>query len=227
MTKYVHDPKIASVQILGSSELYPIHRVFCVGRNYADHAREMGHDHREPPFFFMKPSHAVNHSQKHPYPDQTSNYHFEIELVIAIGKGGARITTEQAIDHVYGYAVGIDFTRRDLQQASKDKGRPWETGKSFDLSAPISPIKCLPKDFSIKNQRITLSVNNQVKQDSTIGAMIWSVEEIIAHLSIYFELQPGDLIFSGTPAGVGAVVTGDQLSGSVSGVGQIKIDITE
>jgi fumarylpyruvate hydrolase len=225
MIKYVHNPKIASAQILDSSKLYPVHRVFCVGRNYAEHAIEMGHDHREPPFFFMKPASAVNHEVRHPYPSATSNYHYEMELVIAIGKGGSDISTQDAMSHVFGYAVGIDFTRRDLQQEAKNKGRPWETGKAPDRSAPMSPIKPLDQGLPIKDQKITLSVNGEVKQASTIGHMIWSVEEVITHLSNYFELQPGDLIFSGTPAGVGAVVKGDQILGEVSGIGALKLEI--
>jgi len=225
MTKYIFEPNIPAAIIKDSNELFPIHRVFCVGRNYAEHAIEMGHDHREPPFFFMKPAHAINHSKKHPYPVATKNYHFEMELVVAIGSSGKDISVSSALDFVFGYACGIDFTRRDLQQEAKNKGRPWEAGKALDHSGPISEIVQLPKDFPIKDQMIRLEVNGEEKQNSTVDNMIWSVEEVISHLSSYFELQKGDLIFTGTPAGVGPVIIGDKVFGEVSGVGSIELEI--
>jgi len=205
----------------------PVRRVYCIGRNYADHAREMGHEpQREAPFFFMKPADAVGCEVREvPYPPRTAELHYEIELVVAIGRRGDNITSSSALDHVFGYAVGIDFTRRDLQKEAKSKGRPWETAKAFDHSAPISRLRLASDIGHPDSARIWLSVNDQVRQDANIADMLCNVADSIAELSTYFELQPGDLVFTGTPAGVGAVEPGDTLHGGIDGIGEIKLRI--
>ncbi|MCF8197690.1 MAG: fumarylacetoacetate hydrolase family protein [Sulfuritalea sp.] len=222
---------IPAVPVAGSTDKFPVHRIYCVGRNYAAHAREMGSDpDREPPFFFCKPADAVvpvaqNDTTDVAYPPETANYHHEVELVVAIGKGGRNISSGNANDHVWGYAAGFDMTRRDLQFALRDKGRPWELGKAFDQSAPITPI--VPAELSghPSSGRVWLAVNGKTRQEGNLSDLIWSVPETIAHLSKYFELQPGDLIFTGTPEGVGAVIMGDLLTGGVEGVGELSIRI--
>jgi fumarylpyruvate hydrolase len=222
---------IPVVPVAGASDGFPVRRIYCVGRNYAAHAREMGSDpDRDPPFFFCKPADAVvpvapGVTGAVPYPPQTANYHHEVELVVAIGKRGSNITATRANDHVWGYAVGFDMTRRDLQFALRDKGRPWELGKAFDHSAPIAPI--VPADHCGHpvRGRVWLEVNGALKQEGDLADLIWSVPETIAHLSTYFELFPGDLIFTGTPEGVGPVVKGDLVSGGVDGVGELSIRI--
>jgi len=223
-------PIVPTLSIANRDERFPVNRIFCVGRNYAAHAREMGKDpDREPPFFFMKPSNAVvdaTESASVPYPSHTSNYHHEIELVVAIGKGGRDIPVQDALAHVYGYAVGLDMTRRDLQLEARDKGRPWEFGKSFALSAPIGPIRRATDIGHLKEGRIALTVNGQPRQSSDIAKLIWSVSECIAYLSEYEALEPGDLIMTGTPEGVNAVVPGDVMVGSVEGLGQIQVSVT-
>jgi len=208
-----------SVEIKGRSELFPVHRIYCVGRNYAAHAREMGKDpEREPPFFFLKPADTLvpNHSTI-PYPPRTSNLHHEIELVIAIGRSGTNVPVAQALDYVYGYAVGNDLTRRDLQFEARDKGRPWDTGKGFDRSAPITAIAPVSGKH-LSSGRIWLTVNGEMRQQADLADLIWSVPEIIAELSTLFELRAGDLIYTGTPAGVGAVKAGDRIEGGVEGL---------
>ncbi|MCF8175552.1 MAG: fumarylacetoacetate hydrolase family protein [Burkholderiaceae bacterium] len=221
----------ASVPVAGCADSFPVRRIYCVGRNYAAHAREMGSDpDREPPFFFCKPADAVvpvaaNTTREVAYPPQTANYHHEVELVVAIGKGGSNIAGSEANEHVWGYAVGFDMTRRDLQFALRDKGRPWELGKAFDQSAPITPIVPASLCGHLQAGRIWLTVNGQTKQEGDLSDLIWSVPETIAHLSKYFELQPGDLIFTGTPEGVGAVIKGDLLVGGVDGLGELSIRI--
>jgi fumarylpyruvate hydrolase len=223
-------PIVPTLSIANRDERFPVNRIFCVGRNYAAHAREMGKDpDREPPFFFMKPSNAVvdaTESASVPYPSHTSNYHHEIELVVAISKGGRDIPVQDALSHVYGYAVGLDMTRRDLQLEARDKGRPWEFGKSFALSAPIGPIRRATDIGHLKEGRIALTVNGQPRQSSDIAKLIWSVSECIAYLSEYEALEPGDLIMTGTPEGVNAVVPGDVMVGSVEGLGQIQVSVT-
>jgi fumarylpyruvate hydrolase len=216
-----------TVEIAGSTDRYPVRRIYCVGRNYAEHAREMGHNpDRDPPFFFMKPADAVvANGGTVAYPPATSNFHYEMELVVAIGKSGAGIEKKHANDHIWGYAVGIDFTRRDLQQAAKDMGRPWDAGKGFDQSAPISAIHPASKLGHPVSGRIWLEVNGKIRQDSDISKLIWSVPEVIEHLSGLYSLEPGDLIYTGTPAGVGAVVAGDRITGGVDGVDEIAIEI--
>ena len=220
----------AVVPIVGSEDMFPVHRIYCVGRNYADHAKEMGATGREAPFFFMKPADAVlvvapDTVGVMPYPPMTRDLHHEIELVAAIGKGGSNIAAADALSHVWGYAVGLDMTRRDLQGEAKKQGRPWSTGKGFDCSAPIAPIYPISQANVTPDAVIRLSVNGEKRQEGVIGAMIWSVGETIEHLSKYFTLQPGDLIFTGTPAGVGAVQPGDTLEGSIAGLGELHVRI--
>jgi fumarylpyruvate hydrolase len=209
-----------SVEIHGRKERFPVHRIYCVGRNYAAHAREMGGDpDREPPFFFAKPADAIvpNHATI-PYPSRTSNLHHEIELVVAIGKPGTNVPVSQALDLVYGYAVGNDLTRRDLQFAARDKGRPWDTGKGFDRSAVISAIHPAADVGHPNKGRIWLQVNGEMRQQADLSELIWSVPEVISELSTLFELAPGDLIYTGTPAGVAAIKSGDRLEGGIDGV---------
>jgi fumarylpyruvate hydrolase len=216
-----------SAPVAGEAGRFPIRRVFCVGRNYADHAREMGHDpDREPPFFFMKPAWAVvGATGDIPYPPRTSDLHHEIELVVAIGTGGADITVEAATSHVYGYAVGVDLTRRDLQAEAKKMGRPWDTGKGFDASGPMGPIVPASTLGHPASGRVWLQVDGELKQEGDVNQLIWSVAEVIADLSTMFHLEPGDLIFTGTPAGVGPVGRGETIRGGVDGVGEIEFTV--
>ena len=222
--KLVLDVPQPSVAIEGSHDRFPVHRIYCVGRNYAAHAREMGADEREPPFFFAKPADAVVETGSTiPYPADTTDLHHEIELVAAIGKGGSDIAVDKAWEHVFGYAVGIDLTRRDRQAEAKKAGKPWDVAKGFDRSAPISNIR--KADARKPSGSIWLAVDGDVRQDADLDDMIWNVAEIIAHLSRSFELQPGDLIFTGTPEGVAAVERGQHLTGGVDGVGEIRLTI--
>jgi fumarylpyruvate hydrolase len=223
-------PPVVSVPILGWTERFPVHRVYCVGRNYEEHAKEMGFTGREPPFFFLKPNDSlvvVNEGQTGgmKYPSLTQNLHHEIELVVAIGVGGKNIKAADAEKHIYGYAVGLDMTRRDLQNDMKKQGRPWCIGKAFDESGPIGPIT--PKDMAgdVNHAEISLQVNGVDRQRSTVSKLIWNIAETIEHLSAAWELQAGDLIFTGTPEGVAAVVPGDRLVGQVAGLGSLTIDI--
>ncbi len=204
---------------------FPVRRIYCVGRNYAAHAREMGHDpDREPPFFFMKPADALTKDGSTiPYPPATTELHHEVELVVALAKGGADIPEEKALECVFGYTVGLDMTRRDLQSDAKGKGRPWDTGKGFDHSAPIGALGAAADVGHPTNARISLSVNGDNRQDSNINQMIWNVPETIAYLSGLFELQPGDIIFTGTPDGVSAVEPGDRLECSIKGIAALSI----
>lgn len=213
-------PVVPSLPVVGDSKRFPVNRIYCVGRNYADHAREMGHDpDREPPFFFMKPATAiVTDGQTMAYPALSKDVHHELEMVVALGKGGANIPADQALDHVWGYGLGLDMTRRDLQGEAKKMGRPWDTGKAFDQSAPCSALVPVSQCGHLSKGRIYLTVNGQVKQDGDLAMMIWNVPETIAYLSTLFTLMPGDLIFSGTPAGVAAVQRGDVLEGHVDGL---------
>jgi fumarylpyruvate hydrolase len=217
----------ATVAVEETADLFPVHRIYCVGRNYAEHAREMGHDpDREPPFFFCKPADAVvaNDSQI-PYPMVTDNLHHEIEQVVAIGKAGVNIPAAQALDHVYGYAVGIDLTRRDLQGVAKKMARPWDSGKAFDNAAPCSAIRPASKIGHPASGRVWLAINGDLRQEGDLNQLIWSVPEIIEYLSGLWELQPGDLIMTGTPAGVGAIERGDRITGGVEGIGEISVQI--
>ena len=219
MIEYVFvPPPIPSVEIAGSNQRFPVHRIYCVGRNYADHVREMGSDVKEPPVFFTKPADAIVASGVAvPYPPRTENFHYEVELVIAVGGAGRNIPAAQALDHVFGYSVGNDLTRRDLQGTAKKKGLPWDTGKAFDRSAPIGAIR--PASLGHVNQgAIWLKLNGETQQQSDIKEMIWSVPEIIAELSTLFELRAGDLIYTGTPAGVGPLKPGDRIECHIDGL---------
>lgn len=228
MTDFVFTPPPqASVAMAGEAARFPVRRIFCVGRNYAAHAREMGKDpDREPPFFFTKPADAVVDSGATiPYPPETANFHYEIELIVAIGGGGADIRPESALDHVFAYGVGIDLTRRDLQFEARDKGRPWDWGKAFDRSAPIAPLHRVANVGHPAKGRIWLAVNGAVKQDADLAELIWPVPDIISILSRSMTIRPGDLIMTGTPAGVGAIVPGDKVTGGIEGLGEIAIAI--
>jgi len=223
---YVFDaPPQASVAVQGTDNRFPVRRIFCVGRNYEAHAREMGNDPtREPPFFFTKPADAVIDAPcEMPYPSLTENLHHEIELVIAIGKGGSDIEVADVDAHIWGAAVGLDMTRRDLQGEAKKMGRPWDWGKAFDHSAPMGAIKPIAQVPSLEQGRIWLAVNGEVRQDADIADLIWPVREHIATLSRAMALAPGDLVMTGTPAGVGAVVSGDVITGGVEGVGTLEV----
>ena len=214
-----------SLPIVGSEQRFPVGRIYCVGRNYADHAREMGHDpDREPPFFFMKPANAVvPNDSTIAYPVGTADCHHEIELVVAIGTGGSNIAPDKALDHVWGYGVGLDMTRRDVQGQAKKMGRPWEMGKSFDESAPMTALSAASRISHPAKGAIWLKVNGELRQQGDLAMQIWNVQEQIAYLSNLVTLQPGDLIMTGTPAGVGPVHKGDQLEGHVDGVGDLRI----
>ena len=218
-------PPQATVPVAGTADLFPVHRIYCVGRNYAAHAREMGGDpDREPPFFFMKPADAVvMDGATIPFPMGTMDLHHEIEMVVAIGMAGKQIKEADALDHVFGYAIGIDMTRRDLQALMRKDGRPWDIGKGFDRAAPIGTIQPVGKIGHPEKNRIWLKVNGEIRQDSTVDHMIWNVAETIAYLSGLFELAPGDLIYSGTPEGVGPVQAGDKLEGGLDGAGTVTI----
>jgi len=213
--------------VAGTDERFPVHRIYCVGRNYAKHAREMGMDpDREPPFFFAKPADAlVANGTPVPYPSRTANLHHELELVVAIGTGGRDISLANALAHVYGYAVGLDLTRRDLQAAARDQGRPWDVAKGFDHSAPVSAIRPAAEMGHPEQGAIWLDVNGETRQRANLSEMIWSVPEIVAELSTYFELRPGDLVFTGTPEGVGPVRRGDSLVGGIDGLETLRITI--
>lgn len=218
---------LPSVPVEGDSKRFPVRRIYCVGRNYAAHAREMGFDpDREPPFFFCKPADAiVQNGGVVPYPPQTKNLHYEFELVVAIGKQGANIPEARALEHAWGYACGLDMTRRDVQIAARDKGRPWDMGKGFDHSAPCSALLPASRIGHVSEGRIELKVNGQVKQSSDLKMMIWNIPETISYLSGLVELFPGDLIYTGTPEGVGPVVKGDRLEGTIDKVGKLSITI--
>jgi fumarylpyruvate hydrolase len=225
---YVFTPAdVPSVAVAGSTERFPVHRVYCVGRNYAAHAREMGSNpDREPPFFFTKPANAlVANDSTIPYPPRTANLHHEIELVVALGSGGKNVSVAHAPSLIYGYAVGNDLTRRDLQNDAKDKGRPWDTGKAFDHSAPITAITPVSQSGHLSKGKIWLKVNGDTRQEGDIADLIWSVPEVIAELSTLFELKAGDLIFTGTPAGVSAVKSGDRIEGGVEGLATLVTTI--
>lgn len=223
----ISPPDQASLAVQGTEDRFPIRRIFCVGRNYEAHAREMGKDPtREAPFFFTKPADAaVDTPFRMPYPKLTEDLHHEIELVIAIGKGGSDIAESDVMDHVWGAAVGIDMTRRDLQAEAKKMARPWDWSKGFDHSAPIGPIKRIADVPSVEEGRIWLAVNGEVRQDADLTDLIWSVREHVAILSQAMEIAPGDLIMTGTPAGVGQIVQGDVITGGVDGIGELEVTI--
>jgi len=227
MTFVFTPPSQPSVAIAGSDQRFPVRRIFCVGRNYADHVREMGNDPKsEPPLFFSKPADAVVESGAViAYPSNTSNLHHEVELVVAIGKGGSNIGESAALDHVWGYGVGVDLTRRDRQAEAKKAGTPWDTAKGFDHSAPLSALTPVADAGDVLNARIWLSVNGETRQDSNIGGMIWSVPEIIATISQWWELKAGDLIFTGSPEGVSAIAAGDVIACGVDGLAPLTVSI--
>jgi fumarylpyruvate hydrolase len=230
---FLFDPApLVSLPIKGEERRFPVHRVYCVGRNYAEHAKEMGFTGREPPFFFLKPADALlfvpeGKTGQMAYPSLTQNLHHEVELVVAIGKGGRNIPAAQALEHVYGYALGLDMTRRDLQNDMKKQGRPWCIGKAFDQSAPIGPLVPATQLSHIEQADISLHVNGELRQSSQISQLIWNVAETIEHLSAAWTLMPGDLIFTGTPEGVGAVVHGDQISARITGLPTLNLVISD
>lgn len=230
---YVFEPSpVVSLPVQGSPQQFPVRRVYCVGRNYAEHAKEMGFTGREPPFFFLKPADALlviaqGATGRMPYPSLTQNLHHEIELVVAIGKGGRNIAAVQALSHVFGYAVGLDMTRRDLQNDMKKQGRPWCIGKAFDHSAPIGPLVRAAQVPDIDQARICLHVNGATQQDSQTSQLIWTIAETIAHLSTAWTLMPGDLIFTGTPEGVGPVQVGDEMVGQITGLPDLRVTISD
>lgn len=220
----------AVLAVVGTDAVFPVRRVYCVGRNYAEHAREMGETGREDPFFFAKPADAImnvadGQTGVMPYPSRTQNLHHEVELVVALSQGGRDLTPEQAAACIWGYAIGLDMTRRDLQGEAKKAGRPWETGKGFDHAAPIGPLHPATQTGVLSSGSISLSVNAAPRQQGDLSDMIWSVPEALAYLSTLFELKAGDLVFTGTPAGVGAVKSGDLISASIVGLGTLQVRI--
>ncbi len=223
-------PAVA-VPVAGTDQAFPVHRIYCVGRNYAAHAREMGFDpNREPPFFFCKPADAIVYvapgtTGSFPYPSETKNCHYEMELVAAIGTGGSDIPVARALEHVYGYALGLDMTRRDLQIRMRDMGRPWDIGKAFDHAAPIGPIHRASEVGHLAKGAIWLKLNGESRQNADLSDLIWSVAETVAYLSKFFALVPGDLIYTGTPEGVGAVVKGDRIEGGIAGLGEFEVAV--
>jgi fumarylpyruvate hydrolase len=223
-------PAIVSVPVLGRAERFAVNRIYCVGRNYEEHAKEMGFTGREPPFFFLKPANTIvvvnaGETATVPYPSLTKNYHHEIELVACIGKGGKNIKAADAMQRIFGYAVGLDMTRRDLQGEMKKAGRPWCIGKAFDHSAPIGPITPAAQAGDIVNAELSVQVNGADRQRSNVSKLIWNMAETIEHLSAAWELKPGDLIYTGTPEGVGAVVAGDTMVGAVAGLQSITVKV--
>ena len=227
MTYVIDPPRQATLPIEGSKELFPVHRIYCIGRNYAEHAKEMGHDpNKEPPFFFQKNPDNLRTDGLFPYPSGSKNVHFEIELIVALKSGGINIEAKDALSHVWGYGVGLDMTRRDLQNAAKDLGRPWEVGKAFEHSAPSTALFPASKIGHPTKGAIWLDVNGVRKQTGDLAQMIWDIPGQIAYISSLFELRAGDIIMTGTPSGVGAIVKGDKLHGHVDGVGDLRVDVT-
>lgn len=227
MTLLFPPPAQIAVPVRGSDQMFPVHRIYCVGRNYAAHAVEMGHDpDKEPPFFFQKnPDNLVLGGGAFPYPTGSSDVHHEIELVVALGAGGTDIPVERALDAVFGYAVGLDMTRRDLQGEAKKMGRPWEIGKAFEHSAPCTDIVPASAIGHPESGAVRLTVNGETRQEGDLNQLIWKVPEMVSYLSRFFTLQPGDLIFSGTPSGVGPVVRGDRLMGHIAGIGELATTV--
>ena len=230
MLSVIQNPPRIALSVAGCDDLFPVRRVYCVGRNYAAHAREMGTDpDREPPFFFMKPADALQvvgaEPAEHPYPPRTENYHFEVEMVAALGTGGHDIPVAAALHCVYGYAIGLDMTRRDLQDEAKRTARPWDLGKAADFSGPIGPLHPAGRIGHPDRGAVTLSVDGAVRQKGDLSEMIWSVAEQVSYLSAYFTLQPGDLIFTGTPSGVGPVRRGERMVAAIEGLGAIALDV--
>ncbi|MEM1360298.1 MAG: fumarylacetoacetate hydrolase family protein [Pseudomonadota bacterium] len=222
----VETPPVTSIPVAGTSDRFPVRRVYCIGRNYADHTIEMGGDpDREPPFFFQKNPNNLDHSGEFPYPPKSNDVHHEMEMLVALGRGGTNIPLEAALDHVYGYGISLDMTRRDLQGEAKKTRRPWEIGKAFERSAPIGPIYPASDIGHPDSGAIALEVNGETRQQGDLNQMIWKVPEMVSYLSDYFELAPGDIILSGTPAGVGPVQVGDTLVGTIDGLGSLTVKV--
>jgi len=227
MAKFaIQVPPTVALPVAGSEELFPVRRVYCIGRNYAAHAIEMGHDpDREPPFFFQKNADNLDASGEFPYPAKTSDVHHEVEMAVMLKSGGENIPVDQALSHVFGYALSLDMTRRDLQGEQKKMGRPWEIGKAFERSAPVGTIHTVDEVGHLDQGRVELTVNGEIKQQGDLNQMIWKVPEMIAYLSDYFELAAGDVILSGTPSGVGPVIKGDVIEVSIDGLGSMKVPV--
>ena len=230
MSSVIPFPKAAALAVAGSTAQFPVRRIYCIGRNYAEHAREMGFTGREEPFFFCKPADALLNVADGTvgdmaYPPKTSNLNYEVELVVALQSGGRELTPEQAADCIWGYALGLDMTRRDLQGEAKKQGRPWEIGKAFDQSAPIGPLHPVTTTGPLTAGSITLDVNGQRQQTGDLSDMIWNPAEAIAYLSTFFELKAGDIVFTGTPEGVGAVVPGDTMHCAIAGLGELQVKV--
>ncbi len=222
----IKQPEIASLPVAGTDAVFPVRRIYCIGRNYAAHTVEMGGDpDREEPFFFQKNADNLDTSGQFPYPPHSSDVHHEVEMAVALGSGGTNIPLSEALDHVFGYGVSIDMTRRDLQGIAKKTGRPWEIGKAFERSAPAGPLRPASDIGHPDHGRIELKVNGEVKQEGDLDHMIWKVPEMISHLSEYFELAAGDVILSGTPSGVGPVVKGDQIEATIDGLGSLSVTV--
>ncbi|OWJ76710.1 fumarylacetoacetate hydrolase family protein [Haematobacter missouriensis] len=224
-TYVIPAPRPATLPVAGETALFPVRRVYCVGRNYAEHAREMGHSGKEPPFFFQKNPDNLTTEGVFPYPSRTADLHHEVELVVALAKGGRDIPAVEALDHVYGYGIGLDMTRRDLQAEAKKAGRPWEAAKAADYSAPVSPLHPVAEVGHPDHGAITLTVDGELRQSGDLADQIWSVADVIAHLSGLFELAPGDLIMTGTPAGVGAVQRGQVMIAAIEGLGVLEVRV--
>ena len=222
----IEKPSVVALPVAGTDAVFPVRRVYCIGRNYAAHAIEMGHDpDRELPFFFQKNADNLDASGEFPYPPHSSDVHHEVEMAVALKSGRPNIPLDQALEHVFGYGVSIDMTRRDLQGQAKKLGRPWEIGKAFERSAPAGPIHSVAEVGHLDHGRIELKVNGDVRQEGDLNQMIWKVPEMISHLSEYFELAPGDIILSGTPAGVGPVAKGDRIEALVEGIGSLVVSV--
>ena len=228
MTQYaIETPPVVALPVAGQDTLFPVRRIYCIGRNYAAHAIEMGHDpDREDPFFFQKNPNNLSTSEAFPYPPHTSDVHHEAEMLVALKTGGTNIPVSSALDHVFGYGLALDMTRRDLQGIAKKAGRPWEIGKAFEQSAPCGPIHTVEEVGHPDQGRVELKVNGEVRQEGDLNQMIWKVPEMISYLSEYFELAPGDVILSGTPSGVGPVVKGDTMELSIDGLGSLTVTVT-
>ena len=228
MTQYaIETPPVVALPVAGQDTMFPVRRIYCIGRNYAAHAIEMGHDpDREDPFFFQKNPNNLSTSDAFPYPPHTSDVHHEAEMLVALKTGGTNIPVSSALDHVFGYGLALDMTRRDLQGIAKKAGRPWEIGKAFEQSAPCGPIHTVEEVGHLDQGRVELKVNGEVRQEGDLNQMIWKVPEMISYLSEYFELAPGDVILSGTPSGVGPVVTGDTMELSIDGLGSLTVTVT-
>ena len=227
MTRYVLEPAAqVTLPVRGTDKFFPVRRIYCIGRNYADHAIEMGGDpDKEPPFFFQKNSQNVDISGEFPYPKHSSDVHFEMEMVVALKSGGADIAEASALDHVYGYGLGLDMTRRDLQGQAKKTGRPWEIGKAFERSAPMSTLVPVSELGHLNQGRIALEVNGEIRQEGDLNQMVWKVPEMISYLSRFYDIAAGDLIMSGTPAGVGAINRGDVMVGSIANLGSLTVTV--